>query len=271
MARARDQRRRAWGCGVLLLAPLLYYAAQAAFRTEPLGELQVIAHRGGARHAPENTLAAFHNAVVQGSNSLEFDVQMTRDGALVVIHDETVDRTTNGTGAVSDLPLAEIRTLDAGDGERVPTLDEVAALAKEGEEGVLPEAKSPHLYPGLETAMLQSLQESGVLEHAIIQSFDPASLQRFRELDGGVQLCALYSLGGFDLRSPPRDAQYVCPMAEMALLYPAMIRQAHEDGRQVYIWFLAIENPSTLRFLRFFGADGFIVDDPAAALQAIGR
>ena len=107
---------------------------------------QLIAHRGGAAYAPENTLAAFRRGIVDGADWLEMDVQMTKDGALVVIHDETVDRTTNGRGQVGDLTLAQIRALDAGQGERVPTFDEVLALVKKSGVGLMPEAKSAHLY-----------------------------------------------------------------------------------------------------------------------------
>ncbi|MDH5508339.1 MAG: glycerophosphodiester phosphodiesterase family protein, partial [Anaerolineae bacterium] len=85
---------------------------------------QLIAHRGGKTYQPENTLAAFKQAIADGVDQLEFDVQMTKDGVLVVIHDEEVDRTTNGSGLVADLTLAEIQALDAGGGERVPTFAE---------------------------------------------------------------------------------------------------------------------------------------------------
>ncbi len=91
-----------------------------------------------------------------GVDWLEFDVQMTKDGALVVIHDETVDRTTNGTGAVRDLTLEEIRSLDAGQGEKVPTFEEVVQLAKTNGVKILPETKSPEFYPGIEESFYNS-------------------------------------------------------------------------------------------------------------------
>ena len=92
----------------------------------------VIAHRGDKMDAPENTMAAFYMAAEKGADAIEFDVQLTADGHVVVIHDQTVDRTTNGTGRVSRIQLAALRELDAGTwfsekfrGERIPTLDEV--------------------------------------------------------------------------------------------------------------------------------------------------
>ncbi len=255
--------RRGAGCAALLiLIPLLYYAIQALLRTPPLTPMQRIAHRGGLAYAPENTLAAFRNAIDQGVDWLEFDVQMTKDGALVVIHDETVDRTTNGTGAVRDLTLEQICSLDAGQGQKVPTFQEVVELAKSRGVRILPETKSAHLYPGVEEQMLQELHQADYLDQTVIQSFEADSLEKLHRLDPQARLCALYGLWKLDLRSPAGDAQYVCPMAEMVLLNPMMVRQAHSEGRQVFVYFGVLENAFGISAMRFFGVDGMIVNDP---------
>ena len=268
---ARRSLGRRIGCGAALLLPLVYYAAQAVLRTPPTGKASVIAHRGGAATAPENTMAAFRKAVAQKADAIELDVQMTKDGVPVVIHDETVDRTTNGSGAVRDMTLEMIRALDAGEGEQVPTFEEVVALAKSAGVRIVPEAKSPQLYPGVEAKILQVLRDADYLDYTVIQSFNASTLRRFRALDPDAALCALYGLWGFDISSPPGEAGYVCPMAEMVLLYPGMIRQAHREGRQVFVWFAATESPVAIKLLRFFGADGFIVNDPAAARRALEK
>jgi len=260
-------RQRAGGClAILVLVLLIYYGVQILLRTPALTAtaLQNIAHRGGSTSAPENTLAAFRTAITQGADWLEFDVQMTKDGALVVIHDETVDRTTDGTGAVHDLTLEQIRSLDAGQGEKVPTFEEVLELAKANREKILPETKSAHLYPGIEEKILQSLQRANYLDQTVIQSFEADSLEKLAHLDPHAKLCALYGLWKLSVSLPPGDAKYVCPMAEMVLLNPGIIRQAHREGRQVFIWFEVIENPLGLSFMRFFGADGLIVEDPTS-------
>jgi glycerophosphoryl diester phosphodiesterase len=240
---------------------LIYYCVQVLLRTPPVIPLQNIAHRGGSKGAPENTLAAFRNGIVQGLDWLEFDVQMTKDGVLVVIHDETVDRTTNGTGAVRDLTLEQIRALDAGQGEKVPTFEEVVELAKTSGVKIMPETKSAHLYPGLEEKMLKTLEQANYLDQTIFQSFEADSLDKLHRLNPQSKLCALYGLWKFNVSAPSGDAQYVCPMGEMMLLNPWMIRQAHQEGKQVFIWFGAIENPFTLGVARFFGADGLFVND----------
>jgi len=258
-----SSRQRAGGClTIFVVVLLIYYGVQVLLRTPALTALQIIAHRGGPTNAPENTLAAFRNAITQGADWLEFDVQMTKDRVLVVIHDETVDRTTDGTGAVHDLTLEQIRSFDAGQGERIPTFEEVLELVKTNGVKILPETKSAHLYPGVEEKLLQDLEQANYLEQTVIQSFEADSLDKLARLNPDAKLCALYGLWKFSVSSPPGDAQYVCPMAEMLLLNPGMIRQAHQEGRQVFIWFEVIENPFGLSFMRFFGADGLIVDDP---------
>ncbi len=265
MNRRTSLPRRAAGCAaVVILIPLLYYGVQSVLRTPALTPLQRIAHRGGLAYAPENTLAAFRSAIDQGVDWLEFDVQMTKDGALVVIHDETVDRTTNGTGAVRDLSLEQIHSLDAGQGEKVPTFQEVVELAKRRGARILPETKSAHLYPGIEEKMLEELDHADYLDHTVIQSFEAGSLEKLHQLNPDARLCALYGLWHFDLRAPPGGAQYVCPMAEMLLLNPAMVRQAHNAGRQGFAYFGVMENPFGVGAMRFFGVDGLIVNDPMA-------
>jgi len=254
------------GCLALVLGmPLIYYGVQLAARTMPLAAAQVVAHRGGSKYAPENTLAAFRTAIAQGADGLEFDVQMSRDGALVIMHDETIDRTTNGTGAVRDFTLGQLRTFDAGNGEKIPTFEEVLQLAKASNIAVFPEAKSPHLYPGLEAKMVAALQAADYVDHAIVVDFEPASLETLHRLDPALRLCALYGTGQFDVSAPAGEAQFICPEAEMVLLDPGIIRQAHAEGRQVFVWFLALEDPFMIRTMRTFGADGFISNDPAAA------
>ncbi|MBI3959122.1 MAG: glycerophosphodiester phosphodiesterase [Chloroflexi bacterium] len=251
---------------ILLLA---YYGSYLLLRGPIPARPVAIAHRGDSAHAPENTLAAFRSAIAAGADWLEMDVQMSDDGHLVVIHDTTVDRTTNGSGRVADFTLAQLQALDAGDGEQIPTFAAVLELAQTAAIGVMPEAKSPQLYPGLEMKIIEALAVADYTGHTVVQSFDGASLARLGELSGDLPLCALYGLGHFDLSGPqPGNAAAVCPMAEMVLLYPWMIRQAHDEGRKVYVWFGALEHPWPIRLLVEFGADGVIADDPGLVLVA---
>lgn len=270
---AKRWKRRGVGCLIVLLAiPLIYYGLYFTLRGPLSPTAQLIAHRGGRVSCPENTLAAFRHAIDAGADWIEFDVQRTRDGVLVVIHDETVDRTTNGTGKVGELTLEQIQALDAGNGEQVPTFEQVIVLAKESGVGIMPEAKSPGLYPGLGEQMIAAIETGDYVDHTLLQSFDPGTLANVRQANAEQAECPLYGLWQFDLSKPePSDAEFLCPMAEMALLNPWMIRQAHQDGRQVYVWFGIIESPLMLRTMLAMGADGLMVDDPVALAEILDR
>ena len=151
-----------------------------------------IAHRGASGHAPENTMEAFQKGVEMKSDYIEIDVQMTKDGELIVIHDTTVDRTTNGTGKVGDLTLEEFEQLDAGSwfseayaGEEVPTFEEVLDAFR-GKTGILIELKAPELYPGVEEKIADALIERNMSKpnnnKIIIQSFNHESMKKSKEL-----------------------------------------------------------------------------------------
>lgn len=267
----KRRRPRVLSClFIVLLIPIAYYGLYFLLRGARPANPQQIAHRGGPAYKPENTLAAFRNAIQIGVDWLEFDVQRTQDGVLVVFHDETVDRTTNGTGRVVDMTFEQIRALDAGEGEQVPTFAEVIALAKETGVGILPEAKSPDLYPGIEGGMLAEINEAGYLAQTGIQSFKHELLESILQSEPAAQVCPLYGLWKFSLKNPqPASARTLCPMAEMLILNPWMIRQAHAQGRQVYAWFGVIEHPLVMRILLAMGVDGLMVDDPVALAKII--
>jgi len=273
IASSKSRPRRWGGCLLfIILIPLVYYGLYFAFRGPLPSNPQLIAHRGGRVYEPENTIASFQHAIDTGADWLEMDVQQTKDGELVVIHDETVDRTTDGTGRVEDLTLEQIRALDAGNGERIPTFEEVILLAKENGIGILPEAKSPNLYPGLGTKMVNTLVANDYVQMAVIQSFDYDTLENIKKVNQDVNVCPLFGLWDLNLSNPrPSEASTLCPMAEMIVLNPWMIRQAHVEGREVFVWFGVIEHPLVMRFMLALGADGLMVDDPVALAKVLGR
>lgn len=160
------------------------------------------AHRGGSLLWPENSLLAFRNAIALGADFIEFDVHLSRDGEVVVIHDPTLDRTTTGSGAVKDRPVAELKTLRLKDRsgavteETVPTLDEVAAVAALGKRRMLLEIKvdpSRARYPGIEEKVLAILDRHGMAASTVVMSFETPTWRRVRELRPDMATCALYS------------------------------------------------------------------------------
>ncbi len=154
------------------------------------GELPplLVGHRGARAVAPENTLASFRRAWEEGADAVEMDVRLTADGAVVVIHDETVDRTTDGHGAVAEMTLAELRRLDAGRwfdpayaGEHIPTLEEVLDWAR-GKIAMLIELKYPQrrFHPALVPAVLARLRGSGMETEVALISFDGEAIEQVR-------------------------------------------------------------------------------------------
>jgi len=143
---------------------------------------RVVGHRGAAGLAPENTLRGFERAVAVGVDAVEFDVRASADGTPVVVHDRTVDRTTDGTGRVDELTVDELRALDAGDGEPVPTLaDAVGALAPHDVE-LHVELKER----GLAGPMLDRIESAGIADRTVVISFHPDALAEL-PADGPVR------------------------------------------------------------------------------------
>ena len=158
----------------------------------------VIAHRGASGTCPENTLVAFMRAAALGAHMIELDVQLTRDGQVVVIHDWTLERTTDGTGAVRERSLAEIQRLDAGNwfassfrGTRIPTLAEVLAAV---ELRVNVELK-PVGDDGLELRALAVIESAGALDRVVFSSFEAGALERLRARSAAATVAVLWDRG----------------------------------------------------------------------------
>ena len=255
-------RRRRWF--LVPIALVVAWYGVAWFRHGPPidGGTATIAHRGGSfRGVPEGTLGAFQAAVAAGVDWLEFDVRRTTDGVLVVLHDATVDRTTDGTGAVAGLTLAQVRALDAGGGATIPTVEEVVDLAVGAGVPILPEIKDGPASPGVTRELVDLLRAKGYLDHAVIQAFEAETLAELRRLAPEARACWLTGPWQFDLTQPPADAAYVCPMGEMVLLDPDMVRAAHAAGRTVFAWWGALESPASDAVIKAYGVDGIFVDD----------
>src|SRR6185295_178724 len=137
------------------------------------GRVWVVGHRGAMGYCPENTLASFARALELGADWIELDVHLSRDGELIVIHDEALDRTTNGHGLVQDHTLAELKQLDAGSGARLLTLGELLDWARQHDTIVDIEIKNaPMYYDNIEDKVVNSLRDANMIDQAIVISFD---------------------------------------------------------------------------------------------------
>ncbi len=239
----------------------------------------ILAHRGDSAHAPENTLAAFRLAVEKGAHGVELDAKLSADGVAVVMHDATVERTTNGKGAVSALPLAEIKALDAGShfseafaGEPVPTLEEVFAAL--GDHTLIDVELTNYASPfdDLPERVAELVRRFHLEESVILTTFHPVTLLRACRLlpDLPMGLLALPgSAGGPSRAWPGTWLQHEILIPNEADVSPALVERAHVQKRALYAY--TVDEPERMRCLVEMGVDGLISDDPALALQVVER
>lgn len=235
----------------------------------------VIAHRGGGALRPEETLPAFEHALAVGADVLEFDVHLTADGAVVAMHDETVDRTTDGTGAIKDKTLAELRALDAGywftpDGGQtfpyrgtgivVPTVDEI--LDAFPDSYYLIEIKGAD--PGLPDALLAALAAHAVADRVVIASFSTESIAAVRAKAPAI-FTALSLEEMVEFNDRIADPTYVPPAKFVQPPWAAssqeVVDRAHALELKVHPWTVNTSNAMSSLIAR--GVDGIMTDDPA--------
>jgi glycerophosphoryl diester phosphodiesterase len=237
----------------------------------------VIGHRGAMGYRPENTLPSFEHALALGADCVEFDVHLTRDGAAVVIHDDTVDRTTNGRGQVRDHTLAELKRLDAGSwfgpdyaGARIPTLDEVLDWARRGGMAVDIEIKyAPHDYSGIEDIVVDAVHYADMVDQTIVTSFDHGAVKRVGELDANLLLGVLYSVRPADAGvglARLVGAQVLLPHVTFARADD--VHAAHAVGLSVAPW--TTSDPERIRALIAAGVDAICTNHPDVARDVLG-
>src|SRR3990172_2363509 len=253
-------------CAVGVLA-----AVTAQGRAQGPPATLLAAHRGGSLLWPENSLLAFRNAVALGADFIEFDVHLSRDGEVVVIHDPMLERTTTGAGPVKDRAGAVTE-------ESVPTLDEVAAVAARGERRMLLEIKvdpSRARYPGIEEKILAILDRHGMAGSTIVMAFEAPTWRRVRELRPDVATCALYSarmLGRTSLAAE-LDALRSAGVRFMGVEHTAVDAAAVTQARAAGIGLGArtVNDAAAIKRLIDAGVAILITDQPDVAKTVLGR
>jgi glycerophosphoryl diester phosphodiesterase len=234
---------------------------------------RIVAHRGAPRVAPENTLAAFRAAVAAGADGVELDVHLSRDGVPVVIHDERLERTTNGHGPVGAASAAELATLEAGAwfhpplrGERVPTLQAVLALLAPTLLELHLELKTARMaYPGLVPAVHRLVREAGLLERTTLSSFNHRTLLEARALSPPPACAALL----YEVLVEPwiyaRQHDFQALHPHHATVDAALVQACHRAGLAVRAY--TVDDPAEAQRLFAAGVDALITNDPAALLR----
>jgi len=240
----------------------------------------VIAHRGDSAHRPENTLASFAGALEVGASMVELDVQLTRDGHVVVLHDPSVDRTTDGRGDVRQMSLADVRALSAGfatrfgetwASERVPTLAEVLALLH-GRARVMIEIKKESVSDdedgGIEARTIAEVRRQGLSDQVALISFEHRALLRCQRLAPEITRGHLFGrTKPEDVVPAARDAGCGIVMPHKGQLSDAVADAVHGAGLRLATW--VVDEPAELKRLARFGLYGVGSNRPGVLLQAL--
>jgi glycerophosphoryl diester phosphodiesterase len=244
-------------------------------RKSTTGFVSLIGHRGALASAPENTLPGFEEGLAQGANLLELDIHQSRDRELVVIHDFTVDRTTDGTGYVKDLTLHELKRLDAGSrfspafkGARIPLFREVLEWAK-GRVCLAIEIKSDWItYEGIEAALVDHLRRYEMVDQVMVVSFDHCALKRVKDHEPNVSTGAIYNARFVDPLMVARSARVNVLRPRWPFASTAEIRAAHAEGLAYSPW--GPNDPAIWRQLVEMGVDTLSADRPADLRAILG-
>ncbi|MCR5820966.1 MAG: hypothetical protein K6F94_08505 [Bacteroidaceae bacterium] len=246
---------------IIVMVPLLYVAsvfvpsfiAERGYLRKELGDFTVVGHRGGASIGPENTLLCIERGIEAGAEMIEIDIHLTKDGQLLVCHDQTVNRTTNGKGRIRDLTLAEIKRLNVVykgkvTDEKLPTLDEVLDLVHGRCDLLIEIKRTGNIYQGIEEKMLQTVDAHHARGWVVVQSFNDSVLENTHRLDPSVRLekLVVFKFPGlpyiFDLSFSRFSYEKYSYIESFNFFYGAvnrsLINDIHAHNREVKLWTL---------------------------------
>ena len=233
----------------------------------------VIAHRGASAYYPENTLVSFAAAISLGAGMVEFDVQLSRDGEVVVFHDEKLSRCTNGRGKLAAYTLAELKKLDAGKwfdekfkGEKIPTLKEVLSFCS-GKIAVNIEVKTEavadKIAGGIEEKCLKIVGQTGMSRHAVFSSFDPRAVQHLKQIDNSAAVAVLFEKKIYGVKPPSEIVEMLgadCFNCSYRELNKKWLRDIKTHNIPVNVY--TVDEEREMRRLLEAGVDGIFTNKP---------
>jgi len=232
-----------------------------------------IAHRGGAAHAPENSIEAVKIALLSDVHKIEIDVRMSSDGVLILMHDKKIKRTTNGKGKVKNMTAAELQSFtlkDNGNNSlcKIPALDEVLTIINGQKELVIEVKRSKSNLKGIEKEIAQLIKSHNAYSWCIVHSFCDNVLDEFRKIDTNIRLSKLFVFKPcclpfiFDSKIRFRTLKYYSFAEEFSVnrlfVSKNLIKRIHKTGKKVNVW--TVNNPKKIKRIMSKGADGVITD-----------
>ncbi|MDF3550610.1 glycerophosphodiester phosphodiesterase [Bacillus cereus] len=268
-------------CTIILLGTFVLHKVDERKYTKAINQanhIKNIAHRGASAYAPEHTIAAYKLGQQLKGDYIEIDLQMTKDGHLVAMHDETVNRTTNGTGLVKEHTLEEIKKLNAGsffnekhpslakkdfEDAKVPTLEEIIETFGNGENYYI-ETKSPDEYAGMEEKLLEIIKHYEISDNVIIQSFSEESLQKIHSLDVTLPLVQLLPYKKAVQLTELEIKKYKTYCIGLGMNYKyidsAYVKRIKKHGLEVHPF--TVDNEKDMKKLLLWGVDGMFTNYP---------
>ena len=230
--------------------------------------MKIIAHRGASGYAPENTLAALKKALLMNVDMIEFDVHALSSGEVILMHDHRLNRTTDGAGYVLDHDFVDLRRLNAGDNEVIPTLEEVLDLVNR-QVPVDIELKGPGSVAAVAAIITRYLERGWRPHDFLVSSFNHHELQEFKRLMPHIAVAALLDAIplGYAAFAEELQAVAVCPGHES--INQAYVTDAHNRGLEVYVW--TVNDIEEVRRLQALGVDGIFTNFPDMARRAINQ
>jgi glycerophosphoryl diester phosphodiesterase len=227
-------------------------------------EFLVIGHRGARGHAPENTLLGLDTGIRLGAHWVEFDVQLHPEGALLLCHDLTLDRTTNGHGLLAQCPFEQLRRLDAGQGQQIPTLEEALELIEQ-RVGANVELKNADGCGEAVAGVLRQYLDAGwPAERFLVSSFHLPELWEFHQAAPEIPVGVLLAGVPLDWAGCASELQAASVNLSSEFVDPRLVADAKAHGRRVYVY--TVNDPAEMRALRAVGVDGVFTDYPDRAL-----
>lgn len=259
---------------ILLLTIMIVIAGCAIGKTKQ-NELLIIAHRGASAQAPEHTMVAYKKAVDQGADFIEIDLLLTKDGQLIAFHDRAVDRTTNGTGEVSDYTVKELKELDAGrwfsgefEGEKIVTLEEIFQVFGQHTNYYI-ETRTYSKQLVMEEDLLSLIKKYELENNVIIQSFSVMSLQKIHKLDKDIKVSQLILPQDIQSTNFADVNQYASIVAvDSSVLDEKLFKKIKDHNLDIHVFFMdASTEEEEQRRIQDFDIDGVLVNNVNRAIE----